>query len=89
MFKHPNYYKNLRKLARNRKLQEIVDGIAASDTDQVISRRDSTEAGRRSPGPGLKHQASSTKLREQQATSVKPRGTSVKLQAASIKLQDS
>ena len=57
MFKHPNYYKNLRKLARNRKLQEIVDGIVASDTDQVISRRDSTEAGRRSPGPGLKQQA--------------------------------
>ena len=75
MWRHPKYYKELRKL-RNK-------------LDQVISRGDSTEAGRRSPGPGLKHQASSTKLREQQATSVKPRGTSVKLQAASIKLQDS
>ena len=81
MFKHPNYYKNLRKLARNRKLQEIVDGIAASDTDQVISRRDSTEAGRRSPGPGLKQQAtsstpqaSSSKRLEPQAASIKPRG---------------
>ena len=30
--------------------------------DQVISRGDSTEAGRRSPGPGLKRQASSAKL---------------------------
>ena len=38
-FKHPNYYKELRK--RNK-------------LDQVISRGDSTEAGRRSPGPGLK-----------------------------------
>ncbi len=76
MWRHPKYYKELRKL-RNK-------------LDQVISRRDSTEAGRRSPGPGLKHQASedstvnstrgrvaepeasSTKLREPQATSVKP-----------------
>ena len=48
-FKHPKYYKELRKL-RNK-------------LDQVISRGDSTEAGRRSPGPGLKQQASSSKLR--------------------------
>ena len=46
-FKHPKYYKELRKL-RNK-------------LDQVISRGDSTEAGRRSPGPGLKQQASSSK----------------------------
>ncbi len=43
-FKHPKYYKELRK--RNK-------------LDQVISRGDSTEAGRRSPGPGLKQQATS------------------------------
>ena len=47
-FKHPKYYKELRKL-RNK-------------LDQVISRGDSTEAGRRSPGPGLKSQAPSDKL---------------------------
>jgi len=41
MFRHPKYYKELRK--RNK-------------SDQVISRGDSTEAGRRSPGPGLKPQ---------------------------------
>ena len=46
VFKHPKYYKELRK--RNK-------------SDQVISRGDSTEAGRRSPGPGLK--ASSSKPR--------------------------
>ena len=50
-FKHPKYYKELRK--RNK-------------SDQAISRGDSTEAGRRSPGPG--HKASSSKP---QAASVK------------------
>ena len=53
-FKHPKYYKELRK--RNK-------------LDQVISRGDSTEAGRRSPGPGHKQQASSDK---HQAASSKP-----------------
>ena len=59
-FKHPNYYKELRKrnkLAESR--QPVVGGQQQSD--QVISRGDSTEAGRRSPGPGLKQQAASDK----------------------------
>ena len=74
MFRHPNYYKELRKL-RNK-------------LDQAISLRESeTSAGERSPGPGLKQQAidetvphcdieeaSSAKRIKQQATSVKPRG---------------
>ena len=47
-FKHPKYYKELRKLRNN--------------LDQVISREDSTEARRRAPGPGLKLQATSFKL---------------------------
>ena len=47
MFKHPKYYKELRK--RNK-------------LDQVISRGDATAAGRRAPGPGLKPQAASDKL---------------------------
>ena len=76
MFRHPKYYKELRKL-RNK-------------LDQAISHSASTEANsRRAPGPGLKPQASSAKLTKQQAASFKPRGTSVKLQAASDKLQDS
>ena len=72
-FKHPKYYKELRK--RNK-------------LDQAISLRESeTSAGERSPGPGLKQQAidetvphcdieeaSSAKRIKQQATSVKPRG---------------
>ena len=53
-FKHPKYYKELR--TRNK-------------LDQVISRKDSTEARRRAPGPGLKQQASSHK---HQAASSKP-----------------
>ena len=76
MFRHPKYYKELRKL-RNK-------------LDQAISlRKSETSAGERAPGPGLKPQASSPKLTKHQAASVKPRGTSVKLQAASDKLQDS
>ena len=73
-FKHPKYYKELRK--RNK-------------SDQAISDEASTEATSVRPGPGLKRQASSTKLVEHQATSVKPQAASVKRQAASVKLQDS
>jgi hypothetical protein len=66
MFRHPNYYKELRKL-RNK-------------SDQVISANKlDGDMKVRAPGPGLKHQAtsdkqqaSSTKLLKEQATSVKP-----------------
>jgi len=54
--------------------------IPRDKTDQVISRGDSTEAGRRAPDPGLKQQASSTKS---QAPSIKPQAP----QAASHKHQ--
>ena len=68
MFRHPKYYKELRKL-RNK-------------LDQAISHSASTEANsRRATGPGPKlqassdkHQASSAKLVKPQATSSKPRG---------------
>ena len=45
MWKHPNYYKNLRKLARLR------------NRDQAISLQASTEDAGRTPGTGLKQQA--------------------------------
>ena len=76
-FKHPKYYKELRK--RNK-------------LDQAISScSNSTELAQRSPGPGLKPQASSAKLQvfKHQATSVKPQAASFKRQATSDKLQDS
>ena len=95
MFRHPKYYKELRKL-RNK-------------LDQAISEPSATAQVERAPDPGPKlpdstmvkqrassstsrdqeQQASSTKLRKHQATSVKPQATSVKLKATSVKLQDS
>ena len=66
MWHHPKYYKELRK--RNK-------------SDQAISKEPATAGNQRSPGPGLKlqassdkHQASSSKLVKPQATSFKPRG---------------
>ena len=89
-FKHPKYYKNLRKLARLR------------NRDQAISSESGTPPNERAPGTGLKpkpaftikdssskQQASSTKLRKPQATSIKPQAQRIKRQAASNKLLDS
>jgi hypothetical protein len=63
-FKHPNYYKELRR--RNK-------------SDQAISKEPATAGNQRSPGPGLKQQASSGKPQassnkqlDQQASSTKP-----------------
>ena len=57
MFKHPKYYKELRK--RNK-------------SDQVISANKlDGDMKVRAPGPGLKQQASSTKLLKEQAASIK------------------
>ena len=44
-FKHPKYYKNLRKLYRSR------------NRDQAISLQAETADARRTPGTGLKQQA--------------------------------
>ena len=93
MWKHPKYYKELRKL-RNK-------------TDQAISSEAGDGKRERATGPGLKlqaredstanstrgrvaePQASSPKLLKHQATSIKPQATSVKLEATSNKLLDS
>jgi len=67
MFRHPNYYKNLRKLARNSELHvRPISGSEACDTDQAISPTRATAPSRRATGPG--QQASSSK---QQASSRK------------------
>ena len=67
-FKHPNYYKELRKL-RNK-------------LDQAISNANSTRGPRDvRPDPGPKRQASSNKLKEPQATSDKHQAPSSKHQA--------
>ena len=86
MFKHPNYYKNLRKLARNRDPHvRPISGSVDSATDQAISKQRATASSTRSLGPGL--QAASPK---RQASSVKPQAsedTSDKHQAPSSKRQ--
>jgi len=65
MFRHPNYYKELRK--RN--------------TDQAISPTRATAPSRRATGPGPKQQASSAKLTDPQATSDKHQAPRHKRQA--------
>jgi len=95
MFRHPNYYKELRKrnkLAESR--QPVVGGQQQSD--QVISSevRDGARERASWSGPqasSFKHQASSfrTNLFKHQATSVKPQAASFKRQATSGKLPDS
>jgi len=82
MFRHPKYYKNLRKLARNSELHvRPIDGGEASDTDQAISFRAETSGTSVRPGPGQQHQASSGKLKEPQASSGKHQAPSSKRQA--------
>jgi hypothetical protein len=82
MFRHPNYYKNLRKLARNRDSHvRPISGSADSATDQAISKQQATASSTRSPGSGLKQQASSAKLKDPQATSDKHQAPRHKRQA--------
>ena len=57
------------------------------ESDQAISYEHSTESEGVRPGPGLKRQASSNKLREIQASSGKHQAPSTKAQASSRKQQ--
>ena len=81
MFRHPNYYKNLRKLARNSELHVRPQGSEACDTDQAISPMSDGSPRRRATGPGPKQQASSAKLKDPQATSDKHQAPRHKRQA--------
>ena len=73
-FKHPKYYKELRKLRNN--------------LDQVISARETADDAR-APDPGLKPQASSSKQQatSSQTSSDKHQASSNKHQASSRKQQ--
>ena len=99
-FKHPKYYKELRK--RNKTgvtattkrdighSQELSFGFPPPvNSDQAISDEASTEATSVRPGPGLKPQASSSKHQatETQAASDKHQAPSSKHQATSRKQQ--
>ena len=72
-FKHPNYYKELRK--RNKELQAATLDLAGAQSDQVISKQQATASSTRAPGPGLKLDVPA------------PAGPSVKPQASSSKLR--
>ena len=81
MFRHPKYYKNLRKLYRSR------------NRDQAISEQDPTGSKERAPGTGLKLQAAThdlaeaTGLKQQAAsqTETSSSSESLKHQATSVK----
>ena len=66
MFRHPKYYKELRK--RNKTIQEATRQVESQQSDQAISNSQATADDSVRPGPGPKHQASSSK---DQASSVK------------------
>jgi len=69
MWRHPKYYKELRKLRNN--------------SDQVISDEASTEATSVHPGPGLSGKQQATSTSKPQATSKgKLQATSSKRQAS-------
>ena len=84
MFRHPKYYKELRKRALDER----------NKTDQAISKQQATASSTRSPGSGLKLQAredsTAKRVAEPQASSVKPQApeaSSDKHQAPSSKHQ--
>ena len=92
MFRHPKYYKELRKagneLAKRNAVKEDLacsgSSLARNNSDQVISScSNSTELAQRAPGPGLKQQAIEetvphNDIEEAQATSSKPQASSSK-----------
>ena len=84
-FRHPKYYKELRK--RNKEEARAQLKVPSSNLDQAISKEPATAGNQRSPDPGPKHQASSNKLKEPQATSDKHQAPSSKHQASSHKRQ--
>jgi hypothetical protein len=62
MWRHPKYYKELRK--RNKAAQ--VNAHSVSISDQAISERvTETSNSKRSPGPGLKQQGSGSSNKQQ------------------------
>ncbi len=91
MFRHPKYYKELRKRALDERNRDShvrpISGSADSDTDQAISPMSDGSPRRRSPGPGLKlpgprpiSNANKGLIHRRQAASLKLR---LKLQAPS------
>ena len=89
MFRHPKYYKELRK--RNRdlsELQQVKLERSVPQSDQAISESKTVDIGDSvRPGQGLKQQASSDKLQAPSESNNKPQASSPKQQASSLKPQ--
>ena len=88
MWRHPKYYKELRKL-RNKEAQRVQGCLPTNElhnSDQAISEQASTEVSSVRSDPGLKPQATeaSSLKPEHQALSIKPK-RQAKRQASSIK----
>ena len=89
MFRHPKYYKELRKagneLAKRNAVKEDLacsgSSPARNNSDQAISKQQATASSTRSPGPGPKRQASSVKPQAPEDTSDKRQAPSSKRQA--------
>ena len=79
VFKHPNYYKELRKRNKAARIPPTSSGQAAAD--QAISPEAHDGERGRAPGPGLKPQASSNEL---EASSDKPQAASDKRSLESL-----
>ena len=82
MWKHPKYYKELRKL-RNKEARRVLGCLPTNElhnSDQAISLRAHDGERERAPGPGLKQQATSKQegASNQQSTSSKAQATSLK-----------
>ena len=91
MWRHPKYYKELRK--RNRdlsELQQVKLERSVPQSDQAISPEAHDGERERAPGPGLKPQASSGKRQapaggKPQAASLEKQASSPEEQASSLK----
>ena len=79
VFKHPNYYKELRKRNKAARIPPTSSGQAAAD--QAISPEAHDGERGRAPDPGLKPQASSNEL---EASSDKPQAASDKRSLESL-----
>ena len=86
MFRHPKYYKELRK--RNKEEARAQLKVPSSNLDQAISYDDSTESQGVRPGPGHKLQAREDSTANSTRGQVaEPQASSAKLEAASDKQQ--
>jgi len=90
MFRHPKYYKELRK--RNKEEARAQLKVPSSNLDQAISSESGTPPNERATGPGLRSyplSGNGGKLDSLQTLADKAKAPSLKQQAASTKQQAS